>query len=306
MKKYTILSASKAFLLLLCTVYAAIRKEWVAVAILAAAAGLDIYISINGSRIYRLFLLLQDEQQSKGEEENTDRSQLLFNQMQLNVLQNQINPHFLYNTLECIRSEALVNGQKGIARMAEHLSKYFRYCISNREIIVSLNEEIKNIQDYYAIQRFRFGEKVSMNIQVLRDEYYDCYLPKLTLQPLVENAIIHGIENSEGDGLIEIIVDGSDNSLFITVRDNGNGMPPEQLEKLNRDLAENNQSEKRESPHSGIAARNVNMRIRICFGKQYGLHYRSIYHQSTEVEIYIPRVDILHREELMENLKEVR
>ena len=130
-------------------------------------------------------------------------------QAQFLAMQNQINPHFLYNTLEWIRGEALASGQVQIAQMTETLAEFFRYTITNLENFVTLDDELSNVRNYYAIQRFRFGERLSLVILFENDEeknqLRNAKVPKLILQPIVENAIIHGIlEKESGAGSIKV------------------------------------------------------------------------------------------------------
>ena len=128
------------------------------------------------------------------------------------ALQNQINPHFLYNTLEGIRSEALISGLDSVAEMTEALATFFRYTISQVEHLVTLEDELANVENYYYIQQFRFGDKLALSIEYEHDDDLDhpdilrCRLPKLTLQPIVENSIYHGIERKIGQGSLTIRV----------------------------------------------------------------------------------------------------
>lgn len=155
------------------------------------------------------------------------------------ALQNQINPHFLYNTLEGIRSEALLAGLDGVAEMTEALATFFRYTISQVEYLVTLEDELANIENYYYIQQFRFGDKLALSIVYDHDEdvseldILNCRLPKLTLQPIVENSIYHGIERKIGRGHLVIRIGVSDTRLRIRVSDDGLGMSEEKLYQLN-------------------------------------------------------------------------
>ena len=153
-----------------------------------------------------------------------DRSNLIAiskKQAEYLALQNQINPHFLYNTLEGIRSEALIVGLDSIAEMTEALATFFRYTISDLENLVTLEDELANIENYYYIQQFRFGSKLDLKIQYDRDsddeftemDFLQCKLPKLTLQPIVENSIYHGIERKIGKGHLVIRISASEERL---------------------------------------------------------------------------------------------
>ncbi len=124
-------------------------------------------------------------------------------QAQYLALQNQINPHFLYNTLEGIRGETLDAGLENVAKMTEALATFFRYTISNVEKLVTLEDELTNVNNYYIIERYRFGERLTLSVEYdVADErsIMSYKLPKLTLQPIVENSICHGIEQKIGKG----------------------------------------------------------------------------------------------------------
>src|SRR5699024_8151904 len=123
------------------------------------------------------------------------------------ALQNQINPHFLYNTLEGIRSEALIEDVDSIANITEYLATFFRYTISNVDKFATLEAEINNIKNYYKIQEFRFGNRLSLNIEFKvenKEEVLQAMVPKLTLQPFFENAILHGVEKKMGEGILSL------------------------------------------------------------------------------------------------------
>ena len=146
------------------------------------------------------------------------------------ALQNQINPHFLYNTLEGIRSEALIGGLDSVAEMTEALATFFRYTISQVEHLVTLEDELANVENYYYIQQFRFGDKLALSIEYEHDDdlsHPDILryrLPKLTLQPIVENSIYHGIERKVGRGCLTIRIGVSDQRMRIRISDDGLGM----------------------------------------------------------------------------------
>ena len=134
-------------------------------------------------------------------------AEILMKNAEINNLQDQINPHFLYNTLEVIRGEALLNGDRKIADMTASLANYFRYNISRRETFVFLKDELKNSMNYFNIQKNRFGDKISCQIvyhDVEEGQVENCYIPKLLLQPVIENAIYHGLELKMGEGNIKI------------------------------------------------------------------------------------------------------
>jgi two-component system sensor histidine kinase YesM len=215
-------------------------------------------------------------------------------QAQFLALQNQINPHFLYNTLEGIRGEALGAGLHNVAEMTEALARFFRYTISNLDNFVLLEDELSNIENYFFIQQYRFGSRLQLVVEyddprnsaaILRYK-----LPKLTLQPIVENAIIHGIERKVDTGTVRIKMETTQTRLLITISDDGVGMDELRLQQLNEKL--NNSSLDYIKPDSeqkgGIAVVNVNKRIQLLFGEEYGICIYSTQGVGTDVEITLP------------------
>ena len=184
------------------------------------------------------------------------------------ALQNQINPHFLYNTLEGIRAEALIAGVDSIAEMTEALATYFRYTISQVNNLVTLEEELANVENYYYIQQFRFGSKV-------------------------ENSIYHGLERKIGTGHLDIKVTVTDSHLIIMISDDGVGIEKGQVKIMNEQLRalrleEENNGET--GKKGGIAVKNVNNRIKLLFGEEYGIYIYSQPDVGTDVEITLPVV----------------
>ena len=216
-------------------------------------------------------------------------------QAQFLAMQNQINPHFLYNTLEGIRGEALSEGNESIAKMTETLSQFFRYTISNLENLVTLEDELVNVRNYYSIQCYRFGDRIEMDV-IFEDEgdrplLLQAKMPKLILQPIVENAIIHGIEGIPGKGRVGILCQYTGKRLILTVSDNGVGMPPERLRELNDRLSNiYDRYEREREEMGGIALSNVNNRIKLLFGEEYGINILSGKGVGTDVEITLPYV----------------
>lgn len=216
-------------------------------------------------------------------------------QAQYLALQNQINPHFLYNTLEGIRGEAISAKMTNVAEMTEALATFFRYTISNVENLVSLGDELQNVHNYFLIQRYRFGERLALKIRCDTADMHDvykCQIPKLTLQPIVENAIIHGVEQKVGQGIVTVRIETTAKRLLITISDNGMGMPPEQLMRLNERLnvlIYKVDAEKADR-HEGIAMVNVNNRIKLLFGEEYGITVYSTPGVGTDVAITLPYV----------------
>ena len=156
-------------------------------------------------------------------------------QAQYLALQNQINPHFLYNTLESIRGEALIAGLSGVADMTEALAKFFRYTITNVENLVTVQDELDNCATYFLIQKYRFGERLQLHIDYDSEDWEDimgCKIPKLTLQPILENSIIHGTELKVETGNLRIQFERTQDRLLVRISDDGVGMDAETLAKL--------------------------------------------------------------------------
>ena len=216
-------------------------------------------------------------------------------QAQYLALQNQINPHFLYNTHESIRSEALIAGLDSVADMTEALASFFRYTISKVENLVSVEEELQNCETYFRIQQYRFGDRLQLHIDYDRaewDEIIHCRIPKLTLQPILENSIIHGTELKIGTGNLRIQFERTQKRLIIRISDDGVGMDEDTLTRLNQKLGRsgNQLTEHDEESQGGIALINVNNRIHLIFGEEYGMHVYSIPGKGTDVEISIPMI----------------
>ena len=212
-------------------------------------------------------------------------------QAQYRALQNQINPHFLYNTLEAIRGDALCEGIDSIADTTEALSTFFRYTITDTGNLVSVEDELENVENYFKIQQYRFGDKLDMRVN-FPDDYariLECKLPKLTLQPVVENAIFHGLEAKAEGGVIIISLEMTEKKLLINIHDDGIGIDEEELIKINQRLEITSgplTEEKRK--RGGIALPNVSRRIKLLFGDEYGIHIYSIPNLGTEVRISVP------------------
>ena len=206
---------------------------------------------------------------------------------ELEVLQSQINPHFLYNALEAIRTDALLANCPDIAETTEALATFFRYTISNVQEYVTFSDELDNAENYFTIQRCRFGDKISLELELENERLLEVRMPKLILQPLVENAVSHGLEGKLGHGTVRIIVENSDRTFFLRVRDDGVGMPDEQVERLNAQFGGVGGADMTQ-PCGGIALRNVNSRIRLMFGEDYGLHLFSAAGVGTECCVTLP------------------
>ncbi|WP_410512856.1 histidine kinase [Paenibacillus sp. BR2-3] len=211
------------------------------------------------------------------------------------ALQNQINPHFLYNTLEGIRGETLNAGLENVAKMTEALATFFRYTISNAENLVTLEDELMNVNNYYIIQKYRFNERLHLRVEyeTMNEMEIMMYkIPKLTLQPIVENSIYHGIERNIGKGDLRIKIETTTKRLIITISDNGIGMTEERLKEVNDKLSRTSLDyiNPDTKTQGGIAIVNVNNRIKLLFGEEYGVCVYSTMHVGTDVEITLPLI----------------
>lgn len=188
-------------------------------------------------------------------------------EIEFKALQSQINPHFLYNTLESIHWQALLYGHQEISTMVKALAGFYRISLSKGEAIIPMKSESQHVENYLTIQEMRYKDNMESYIDI-PEEFLEVMIPKMTLQPLVENSIYHGLRIKQSKGFIKItaIRDGDD--LIVKVIDNGVGMVPDQLQSLNRTLEDNDSG-------VGYGVRNVHRRIKLFYGNPYGLFYES-------------------------------
>jgi len=204
---------------------------------------------------------------------------------ELRALQAQINPHFLYNTLDTIIWMAESNKTGQVVEIVGALSRFFRISLSKGMDWITIGEEVERIRSYLIIQKMRYRDILDFNINVDEDVTENTIL-KLILQPLVENALYHGIKNKRQGGTISIRARRrSEEEILIEVEDDGIGFTPEKLAQLRNELADDSGDLKLES---GFAIGNVNKRIRLYYGKPYGLSIESEYTSGTRVTLVIP------------------
>ena len=213
-------------------------------------------------------------------------SNLKKREAQIEALQSQINPHFLFNTLESIRMRLVKNGDKETAKVIRNLAKLFRTRLEFEDSMVTLMKEIELVEDYIRIQIYRFGDRVRF-INDIDKKYNGYIIPKLTIQPLVENAMIHGIEGKEDGGEISLQAFERDGYFIISVTDTGTGMDIVTLKAVNDALSMNDKF----SLHGSIGIVNVHERLRLYFGNDYGLKISSREGIGTEVSMYLPGGD---------------
>lgn len=217
-------------------------------------------------------------------------TELLKTEAELNALQAQINPHFLYNTLQIMDLIAEAEGVETISNICQSLSKIFRYSISQGKEIVPLSMEIEHVKNYVFIQKTRFKDKFDIVYDIHPDlEKYQVI--KLIIQPLVENALFHGVERKRGQCTIEVAVKKEEDNLIITVKDDGIGIGEEQLKLLRDSLkGEILHNEIMGLSKRGIGIRNVNARVKLYFGEEYGLYIDSQEYKGTTMTVVLPAI----------------
>lgn len=252
-----------------------------------------ISMGITGYCLYRL-VAVKNQMELLVQERKSREQQIEYDKKKAEIvsLQSQINPHFLYNTLEVIRSEAILNQDIEAAEMAEALANYFRYNISKKRDMVTLGEEMDNIENYINIQKRRFGERINYLVKYHTDEEEarQSVMPKLILQPLVENSIYHGLEKKANGGTIIVHVTVTGKRLIVQVEDDGPGMDRKTLEEVEQKIEgkEMTVESMKNDRHGGIALANINQRIRMLYGEHYGLTFSSTLGLGTEAEVTIP------------------
>jgi two-component system sensor histidine kinase YesM len=208
---------------------------------------------------------------------------------ELKALQAQINPHFLYNTLDTIVWMAEANKTDKVIEIVRALSSFFRIALSKGQDWIPIRQEIEHVRSYLKIQKMRYRDILDYKIEVDED-ILDSTILKLTLQPLVENALYHGIKNKRTGGTITVRArHGDDNQVFIEVQDDGVGFTPSKLAQTQ--AAMEYDAGQISLQESGFGLENVNQRIRLYYGKQYGLSVWSQYQEGTRVTVAIPLQD---------------
>ncbi len=202
---------------------------------------------------------------------------------EMKSLQEQIKPHFLYNTLDTISWMARDYDAEDIVRLVDALTNMFRIGLSHGKDIITVKEEITHVSNYLYIQKIRYKDKLNYVIHV-DESLYAIEVPKLILQPLVENAIYHGVKAKRGGGTITITGVPEGENLVFTVQDDGAGMPQEKVEELNRRMSERSVLDEQKS----FGLFYIRERIQLCYGKGYGVHVESTLGEGTRVTITLP------------------
>lgn len=220
--------------------------------------------------------------------ESVYKSQLKEKEAQLKCLQSQINPHFLYNTLDSMRWMAVKQQQFDLAEQIEALSALFKHALNSGKELTTVAKEIEHLNNYIVIQKNRFGERIKVEISV-DPKLSQCVVLNLILQPLVENSIIHGIGNKINGGKVKIVVEKTNENLCYIVEDDGIGTDQEVIRKKLEEYTE---------AQDTFALSNINQRIKYKYGKNYGIKFYSEINIGTRVKVILP----LQYEEKHENI----
>ncbi len=218
------------------------------------------------------------------------QQQLHSNEDKLNALQSQINPHFLYNTLETIREMALEHGEAELSRIISSLSLMFRYSMDFSNTVVPLDHELGQIQRYMKLQQIRFPDRFTLNLIKVCDEddIRTVMIPKFTIQPLVENALKHGFHDMREGCVLNVRLTSSGTAFRIAVEDNGKGIEPEFVKVMNETVRYGRISKEADSSHNGISLNNIYSRLRLYFGEQASVYVNSAPGVGTIVTIDFP------------------
>ena len=217
--------------------------------------------------------------------EQVEDNQKKLRKSELKVLQSQINPHFLYNSLDTIIWLGEREECEKVVQMTAALARYFRLSLSKGKEVITIYEEVEHVKHYLQIQKIRYASKLTYTIEVSPD-IFDEMIVKIVLQPLVENALYHGIKDLEEGGYIRVLGFREGNNIILEVYDNGKGMSREQIKNILKAPSSTSITK------GGVAIKNVHERIQVYFGQDYGLSYESEYGKWTKVRITIPVIEI--------------
>ncbi|MFB4168442.1 sensor histidine kinase [Virgibacillus sp. JSM 102003] len=227
------------------------------------------------SNIYELFEEIQDQSE-------LDR---LVKEMELKHLQNQVNPHFLFNTLNTISKMAYLEDAKSTSGLIDSAATLLRHSLGEIEHRVSLKDEVKVVKDYFHIQKVRFSERITFHLDI-DESCLELEVPRLTLQPLVENAFIHGIEGREEGGTISLVIYQELKNVIVEISDDGAGM---EQEKVNQILSLTKQKEEHVGHSTGIGLTNVIRRLQLFFRLTHIVEMKSKPGQGTVIRLLLPR-----------------
>lgn len=218
--------------------------------------------------------------------QNKYESQILLNEMEIRFLQHQMNPHFLFNVLLTIQIKAKRCRDETIYHMVSTLSSLLRASIYTNNIeMITVREELEYAEFYLYLQKMRFDDRISYEIVIEDDSLKECMIPKFVIEPIVENAVIHGIENTESQGRIKITLKKEGEVLTAEVKDNGAGFD---VEKYRLSLEEEKKEDGIRKSREKIGLRNVDLRIRHIYGEKYRIEIKSEINKGTVIRIRIP------------------
>lgn len=235
--------------------------------------------------VYTELMSLIDDNATKADREYS--LAMLKKQAEIKALQNQINPHFLYNTLDCIRGMAIEQGADNIEEMTRALSGMFRYSISRKGKTKALmEEELANVNNYLRVQQYRFRNKINIT-ETIDPAAKKCCVPKLLIQPIVENAVFYGLEPKTGERNLNIEAYCTGKKLIVKVEDNGVGMSFDKLRTINDAMCSGvSMGDNGRGTQLGIV--NVNERLRLLYGEEFGLRIFSCPKVGTTIEMVLP------------------
>ena len=236
------------------------------------------------SRQFNAMVVSIDELMVEVKESNRQRSELELrqNEIKFKMLASQINPHFLFNTLESIRMKAHLSGQPGIARVVKMLGRMMRANLEAGKRTVMLRDELDIVNSYLEIQQFRHEERLTYEV-ISEPEVGHVQVPPLIIQPLVENAVIHGLERQEAGGTVCVKAWREGDEVIIMVEDNGLGIAPDRLESIIASF-----EEREEDDGHRIGIRNVHLRLQLAYGAEYGLVIDSELGKGTQIRFRVP------------------
>ncbi len=228
-------------------------------------------------------------------EEQVTLEQKQLRKAEFELLQAQINPHFLYNTLDAIVWSAEAGNQKQVVKMVGSLSDFFRSSLNKGKEVVTVREDLQHVRSYLEIQQIRYQDILKYEISV-PESLFDYEIPKITIQPVVENALYHGIKEKRGGGTILVEGAEGEDDFSIRVIDDGMGMDEERLKEVIRGLTDKNPEAKKI-----YGLYNVNERIQLGCGENYGISVESRYGEGTTVTIRLPKKINPNRRKLKQN-----
>lgn len=208
------------------------------------------------------------------------------NEAELNAIKSQIRPHYLYNTLEVIRMNAILEDADSTQEMIYSLSLQLKYLIGDTNDKVSINDELEMIENYFKIIDVSFKQRISLEIDAA-DHIRKYRIQKLLIQPIVENSVVHGLKPKKGKGKVKVSIEEKDNTLIIKVIDDGIGIQDDDIKRMNGVL-ESEDVDETDSSSQNIGIKNVHDRIQLAYGRQYGIRVNSRINMGTLVEITIP------------------